>query len=167
MEGSLVLGFVLFFCAVVVYFLPGLIADHRGRDSAGTIAVLNLLFGWTVLGWLVLLIVAFTGRSARERAQQDEQMAVMRAMLAAQQSGKTQADASPAAATPMEVAAPAAKAPQTPASGQASRTLDEKAASLLDGVAKRLGVEPHAFIVATLFLTVAIVGAVAMLGEMR
>jgi hypothetical protein len=46
--------FLLF--AMLMYFLPSIIG-HRKRDFTG-IFILNLLFGWTVIGWLVALVWA-------------------------------------------------------------------------------------------------------------
>ncbi len=44
-----------------LYFLPTLIASHRGHHVGG-ILVLNLLFGWTVVGWFLLLLWAISLR---------------------------------------------------------------------------------------------------------
>jgi hypothetical protein len=41
----------------LVYFLPTLIAAHRGHHITG-ILLLNLFFGWTGIGWFVLLLWA-------------------------------------------------------------------------------------------------------------
>jgi NADH:ubiquinone oxidoreductase subunit 6 (subunit J) len=41
--------------AVVVYFLPAMIADRRKRHDLLIIALFNALVGWTVLGWLLAL----------------------------------------------------------------------------------------------------------------
>lgn len=46
-----------------LYFLPSLIAEMRGHESKIAIFIVNLLFGWTILGWLITLIFSFTGRS--------------------------------------------------------------------------------------------------------
>ncbi len=46
-----------------LYFLPSLISDWRGHDSKLAIFIVNLLFGWTFIGWFIALIFAFTGRS--------------------------------------------------------------------------------------------------------
>jgi TM2 domain-containing membrane protein YozV len=40
-----------------IYFLPTIIRAHRGHGAAGTF-VLNILFGWTGIGWLALLLWA-------------------------------------------------------------------------------------------------------------
>lgn len=39
-----------------VYFLPSIIAGLRDHPSFGGIMVLNLLLGWTVLGWIIALV---------------------------------------------------------------------------------------------------------------
>ncbi|MDD5537466.1 MAG: superinfection immunity protein [Candidatus Omnitrophica bacterium] len=41
---------------VVLYFLPSLIAYLRRHKNIQAIFVLNLLLGWTVLGWVVSLV---------------------------------------------------------------------------------------------------------------
>ena len=45
---------------VCLYFLPGLVATSRRHCNAGAIWMCSLLFGWTVLGWGVAMIWAFT-----------------------------------------------------------------------------------------------------------
>lgn len=45
-----------------LYFLPSLIAEWRGHDSKTVIFIVNLLFGWTLIGWILSLIFSFTGR---------------------------------------------------------------------------------------------------------
>ena len=44
---------ILVVLVVAVYFLPSIIARVNGLRSS--IYLLNLLFGWTVLGWLIAL----------------------------------------------------------------------------------------------------------------
>jgi len=38
-----------------LYFLPSIIASCRHHQSGGGIFVINLFFGWTVLGWVISL----------------------------------------------------------------------------------------------------------------
>ena len=40
-----------------VYFLPALIAALRRHHNQNAIFLTNLFFGWTVIGWVVALIV--------------------------------------------------------------------------------------------------------------
>jgi len=56
---TLVLG------AIVVYILPTIIASQRRHRSTAGIAIVNLLFGWTVLGWIAAFIWAF-GHTGQE-----------------------------------------------------------------------------------------------------
>jgi hypothetical protein len=42
---------------VLLYFLPTIIAGRRGHDIVGPL-LLNLFFGWTVIGWFALLLWA-------------------------------------------------------------------------------------------------------------
>lgn len=46
---------------IAAYFIPVIIAAMRGHRSAGSIAVITLFLGWTVLGWVVALAWAFSG----------------------------------------------------------------------------------------------------------
>ena len=40
------------------YYLPTVIANHRDANNVGVIFRVNLLFGWTVLGWIAAFIWA-------------------------------------------------------------------------------------------------------------
>lgn len=42
----------------VGYFLPWMIAAWRGKSNAWAIFWLNLLLGWTLLGWLAAFVLA-------------------------------------------------------------------------------------------------------------
>jgi hypothetical protein len=46
--------FLLF--VTLLYFLPSIIG-HKKRDFTG-IFIVNLLFGWTVIGWIIALVWA-------------------------------------------------------------------------------------------------------------
>ncbi len=45
---------LLLVVAFFLYFLPALVAT--GKKQAGAIIMLNLLLGWTGIGWIVALI---------------------------------------------------------------------------------------------------------------
>ncbi|MEK6257180.1 MAG: superinfection immunity protein [Planctomycetota bacterium] len=51
-------------CVVLIgllfYLLPGAIAILRGHHNAFAILLLNVLLGWTFVGWAVALVWAFT-----------------------------------------------------------------------------------------------------------
>lgn len=57
---ALILIAVLFFGGLILYLIPSLVAAARNNHNSGAIFILNLLAGWTFLGWLVALIWAFT-----------------------------------------------------------------------------------------------------------
>ena len=46
-----------------LYFLPPIVAAIRKRTSQTAIGIATLFFGWTILGWVICLIWAFTGES--------------------------------------------------------------------------------------------------------
>jgi len=43
---------------LVVYFLPALVGCLNKKKNAGGIFMLNLLLGWTGIGWIIALIWA-------------------------------------------------------------------------------------------------------------
>lgn len=45
---------------LALYFIPGIIALLRAHHNKIAIFVLNLLLGWTLLGWVVALVWSFT-----------------------------------------------------------------------------------------------------------
>jgi len=55
--------FALFFFPIfgfgfVIYFLPTIIAAARSKRDVMSIFVLNLLLGWTAIGWVIALVWA-------------------------------------------------------------------------------------------------------------
>ncbi len=50
------LGFILLALAVLVYFIPTIVAGKRGHPNGTSIFLLNLFLGWTAIGWLAALI---------------------------------------------------------------------------------------------------------------
>jgi hypothetical protein len=51
---------LLILIVLVPYFLPTIIAIVRKKRNTTAIVVLNLLLGWTVVGWIVALVWALT-----------------------------------------------------------------------------------------------------------
>jgi len=62
MESVLIL---LIFLAIIVYFLPTIVASSNKHLNTTAIAVLNILLGWTLLGWVIALVWAFTKQAER------------------------------------------------------------------------------------------------------
>ena len=56
---SLSVGIVAAF-AMLAYLVPAVIATARHHHNAGAIFALNLLLGWTLLGWVGALVWACT-----------------------------------------------------------------------------------------------------------
>lgn len=48
-----------------LYFLPSIVARSRMKRNTTAIFMLNLLLGWTVLGWICALVWALTHDPAR------------------------------------------------------------------------------------------------------
>lgn len=61
MENDL-LVIVVVVVGVLLYFIPSFIAFTRDHDSLGWIIFLNIVLGWTGLGWLFCLVWAAFGR---------------------------------------------------------------------------------------------------------
>jgi hypothetical protein len=53
----------LLLLAAIFYFVPFAIAQMRGQRNAAAIFVLNLLLGWTFVGWVVALVWACTSNT--------------------------------------------------------------------------------------------------------
>lgn len=49
---------ILVVIGLALYWLPTLVAWRRHHHQLGSIFVLNLLLGWTVIGWIVALTMA-------------------------------------------------------------------------------------------------------------
>ncbi|HWY54728.1 MAG TPA: superinfection immunity protein [Terriglobales bacterium] len=50
--------FPIFGFGFLFYFLPSIIAAARSKRDLVSILVLNLLLGWTAIGWVVALVWA-------------------------------------------------------------------------------------------------------------
>ena len=46
---------------IAVYFAPTVLALSRGHLSSGSIIAMNVLLGWTLLGWLIALFWSLNG----------------------------------------------------------------------------------------------------------
>ncbi|MBO5928224.1 MAG: superinfection immunity protein [Clostridia bacterium] len=52
---------------VLIYFLPSCIGWSRSHNNGTAIFILNLLLGWTILGWVCALIWSFTNSNKPEQ----------------------------------------------------------------------------------------------------
>lgn len=56
-------GFILFGVMGLVYIIPTIIAAKRNHPNVAAIFLLNLLLGWSLIGWVAALVwsaMAFT-----------------------------------------------------------------------------------------------------------
>ncbi len=54
------LGLILIIAGVFIYFLPFFVARSNNKKNTAAIFALNLLAGWTFLGWVVAFVWALT-----------------------------------------------------------------------------------------------------------
>lgn len=60
----------LFMAAMVAgYFVPTIIAGRRKHHNLGAIIAVNLLLGWSLIGWIVALVWSLTDPSQTVRVQ--------------------------------------------------------------------------------------------------
>lgn len=58
--GALVIGML----ALLIYFLPAIVASKKDHPNSASIFVLNLLLGWTFVGWVAALVWAYSSSDA-------------------------------------------------------------------------------------------------------
>ena len=54
------LYFIGFIISLIIYFVPTVIAIHRGHRNKVAIINLNIFVGWSFIGWAVALVWSFT-----------------------------------------------------------------------------------------------------------
>ena len=60
--------FILGIISLILYFLPTGIANDRDHPNHGMILLVNLFFGWTVLGWLICLFWALADKGPNAKS---------------------------------------------------------------------------------------------------
>ncbi len=51
---------IIYILAAIAYFVPYYIARYREVNGQNLVFWFNLLFGWTFIAWVILLIVALS-----------------------------------------------------------------------------------------------------------
>ena len=59
-ERSIIPGILILLGGLAFYLLPSLVARSRKHHQGRAIFVLNLLLGWTGIGWVIALVWAYT-----------------------------------------------------------------------------------------------------------
>lgn len=56
-SGGLPKGWIMIVISAALYILPSLLAWKRGSRRFGRIITINLLLGWTIIGWVVSMLM--------------------------------------------------------------------------------------------------------------
>lgn len=75
--GMLMLAFFLLSCALL-YFVPTAVAQYRKSSNTTTVFLVNLFLGWTAIGWIAALVLAFAGDSGAQVRRHREMMEALR-----------------------------------------------------------------------------------------
>ena len=52
---------------ISIYMFPGYISGSRGHPNQDAICAMNLLLGWTIIGWIAAMIWALTDFDEKKR----------------------------------------------------------------------------------------------------
>lgn len=55
---EVIAGLAMFAVGAVLYFVPTIVATKRGVRLQGPVLIINLLAGWTLVGWVVAAAMA-------------------------------------------------------------------------------------------------------------
>lgn len=81
-ESAGAIGLILIVAAIALYLLPTIVAHRRKAMNRGSVTVINILLGWTLLGWVISLAMAMGRSEAQEAALHRPQMAPGQTMAA-------------------------------------------------------------------------------------
>ncbi|MFU8814618.1 MAG: superinfection immunity protein [Pseudomonadales bacterium] len=60
-------GGALFMMLLALYMIPSIIAYSRRHQSRMAIVAVNVLLGWSLLGWIVAFVWSLTGNVERQQ----------------------------------------------------------------------------------------------------
>lgn len=58
--------FILFLLALL-YLLPSIAAYQNESNIRESVLIVNLFFGWTLIGWVISLAMAYTGIKRKKK----------------------------------------------------------------------------------------------------
>ena len=59
---------VLLFLIAVLYLLPAILAFGRDHPRRQQLGLMNILFGWTLIGWILVFLWALMARPSEDEA---------------------------------------------------------------------------------------------------
>jgi uncharacterized RDD family membrane protein YckC len=68
MDNGLIFGLIAALILVPLYLAPAFIAARRKCKSSAGIVVLDLLLGWTLLGWVIAMVWAVSGEVTQAKS---------------------------------------------------------------------------------------------------
>ncbi len=71
--GGVPKGVVMMIAVALVYVLPSMLAWKRGSRRRWKITAINLLLGWTVIGWIVAMVLTFAYEPPPDGAEPDRE----------------------------------------------------------------------------------------------
>ena len=60
MFGANTSAIIILIIVLFMYFVPAIVAHHRKHSKATAIRILNILTGWTFVGWIAAAVWAYT-----------------------------------------------------------------------------------------------------------
>lgn len=51
---------------LILYIIPGIVAFARDHHNRAAILALNLLLGWTLIGWIAAFVWSLTNRTPKD-----------------------------------------------------------------------------------------------------
>jgi hypothetical protein len=57
--GATIMGFAIWALIIIAYWAPTIIAFTRHVPAKAQVLIVNLFLGWTMIGWVVALVMAF------------------------------------------------------------------------------------------------------------
>ncbi len=57
--GGVPKGFVMLGATILLYLLPSMLAWSRGGSRRWKVTLINVLLGWTVIGWIAALVMTY------------------------------------------------------------------------------------------------------------
>lgn len=64
--GSALIGIIVIVILIALYFLPTVIAIGRKINKPAGVIAVNVLLGWTLIGWVAALVMAFSMETATD-----------------------------------------------------------------------------------------------------